>query len=291
MMTNEQALQKMKADIQLRGLATSTLNTYQSYTKTFLDYCNQPIEELNELEVRKFLEYLTVEKQLAPRTVNLYSGAIRFFFAVTLNRTMNYLQIPRQKIPMTIPDILSKDEVSLIINRCPNIKHQAFLLLLYGSGLRASETVNLHTIDIDSRSGRVIVRKGKGKKDRYTVLSENTLFTLRKYWRSYRPNSPEDYLFPGQKNVGHITKSAVTHALNEALARTNIKKNITPHTLRRSFAVHLLEDGFDLFQVKELLGHASIRSTVLYLRSANTPSKVKSPADSITIKFGGRTNE
>jgi site-specific recombinase XerD len=288
MLTMQQALQKMKADIELRGRSTSTLKTYLNHAEAFLKYClPQPVEKLTEIDVRKFLEHLIKDKKLAPRTVNVYGAAIRFFFAVTLNRAMNYLQIPRYKVPKQLPDILSKDEVCLLINSCPNIKHQSILLLMYGSGLRVSEAASLKVKDIESSTMRLHVHGGKGKKDRYTILSENALFASRNYWLKFLPKSPDGFLFPGQKNVGHITTSAIAQAINKALIQAGISKKVTPHTLRRGFATHLFEAGYNLFQIKDMLGHASIRSTALYLCSANTTADVVSPADSIAVRFGG----
>jgi site-specific recombinase XerD len=285
MLTMQQALQRMKADIQLRGLAKNTQRSYLTHAEIFLKYCNRPIEELTEMDVRRFLGHLIVEKKLTPGTVNTYSAAIRFFFAVTMNRKMNYLQIPRIKVPKKLPVILTRDEVAQIINQCFNVKHRALLLLTYGSGLRVSELTGLKTKDIDSESMRVLVRGGKGNKDRYTILSETALIALRDYWRKYRPKSPQGYLFPGLKNVGCLSPNAVKGAVLTALNKTKIDKAVTTHTFRHCFATHLLEDGYSLLQIKEMLGHASLSSTTVYLHLANTTAGVTSPADNMSEKF------
>jgi len=238
MMTTKQAVTRMKADMQLRGLSKNTLSSYLRHIKIFLDYCQQPIEELDEKDVRQFLGHLINGKRHTPATINNYSAAIRFFFAVTLNRTMNYLQIPRMRVAKTLPEIITREEATELMAHCQNAKHRALLLLAYGSGLRVNEIACLRIKDIESNSMRVFVRNGKGKKDRYSILSENTLTALREYWRKYRPKSSEGWLFPGLKNVGHITVSAIACALNTTLEKTNIKKNVTPHTLRHAFATH-----------------------------------------------------
>ena len=186
MLTKQHALQRMKADLQLRGLAKNTFDSYMIHARIFLEHCDRPVEELNEMDVRQFLGRLIVEKKLSPGTVNSYSAAIRFFFAVTLNRTMNYLQIPRYKTPKKLPVILTREEITLIIGCCGNIKHKALLLMAYGSGLRVNELARLKVKNIDSDSMRVFVCGGKGKKDRYTILSENALIALRDYWRKHR---------------------------------------------------------------------------------------------------------
>jgi site-specific recombinase XerD len=285
MLTTHQVLGRLKADGQLRGLSRNTLESYQTHVKLFLEQCGRPVEELNEMDVRNFLGRLIVEKKLSPGTVNSYSAAIRFFFAVTLNRTMNYLQIPRIKTPKTLPEILTREEVSELISVSTNIKHKALLLTAYGSGLRVSELVKLKTTSIDSESMRILIRGGKGQKDRYTILSEASLLALRDYWRKYRPKSPEGYIFPGSKNIGHMTPDAVKQAIQATLAKTNINVNVTPHTLRHCFATHLLEDGLSLLQIKELLGHYSIQSTTIYLHLANTTAGVTSPADKLPEVF------
>jgi site-specific recombinase XerD len=281
MMSDRQALQRLQTDIQLRGLSGKTLGSYTKRVKSFLDHCHRPVEQLNEMDVRSFLKHLIVEKKLSPATVNVYSAAIRFFFAVTLNRTMNYLQIPRLKRPKKLPEILMRDEVAELIAHATNLKHKALILMAYGSGLRVSELTSLKAADINSASMRVSVRGGKGQKDRYTILSKNALFALRDYWRKYRPKSPEGYIFPGSKNVGHITAEAVGSAIKEILARTDIQKKVSPHTLRHCFATHLLESGVNLLQIKDLLGHASISSTTIYLHLANNTNGVVSPADAM----------
>jgi len=153
------------------------------------------------------------------------------------------------------------------------------LLTSYGSGLHVSELVSLKTSDIDSKSKRILVRDGKGQKDRYTILSMNSLLALREYWSKYRPRSPERYIFPGCKNVGHISTGAVKKAIETALSATGIHKNVSPHTFRHCFATHLLEDGLSLLQIKTLLGHTSISSTTVYLHLANTTAGITSPAD------------
>ena len=271
----------MGEDIRLRGLAASTLKNYTRGVRAFLEFCNRPIEELDENDVRRFLKYLITEKKLAPKTVNQHSSAIRFFFAVGLNRYMNYLQIPMMKIPKSLPELLTKEEVSTLIGVCTNAKHKALLLLAYGSGLRSSEVVKLRVRDIDSKAMRIFVQRGKSNRDHYTVLSQTTLDALREYWRIYRPHSPEGWLFPGTKNVGHMTRAGVAFAFDLVLQKTNIQKEVSTHSLRHAFATHMLEDGVELIKIKEMLGHGRINSTLIYLHLANATKGIKSPADTM----------
>jgi integrase/recombinase XerD len=279
MKTKEQVLLQMKEDILLRGLSKNTLESYILNARIFLEYCNSPVEQLNEHDIRNFLYYLINEKKVMPQTVNTYSAAVRFLFAVTLNRTLNYLQIPRQKKRKTLPDVLSKEEVLSIIECCLNLKHKAMLTVVYSSGLRVSEAAALKIQHIDSKSMRLFVEDGKGGKDRYTLLSEICIDVLREYWQKYRPKHPEGWLFLGTYNVNHITSAGIENAFNTAVKRANITKNVSIHSLRHAFATHLLEDGATLLQVKELLGHSSIQSTTIYLHLANLTSDIKSPLD------------
>jgi len=223
------------------------------------------------------------KKKASPSTVNTYSAAIRFLFAVTFNRTLNYLQIPRQKKTKTLPEVLTREEVFSIIKSCNNIKHKAMIMVIYSSGLRVSEAAALKIQDIDSKNMRLFVDYGKGSKDRYILLSETCLSFLREYWKMYRPKHPEGWLFPGAYNVSHITYRAIENAFNKAVKRAQITKNVSVHTLRHAFATHLLEDGATLLQIKELLGHSSIQSTTIYLHLANVNSDVKSPLDNSPV--------
>jgi len=279
MENQEQILIRMKEDILLRGLAKNTLESYTLCAKIFLEYCNRPAEELNENDIRNFLWYLINEKNASPGTVNSYSAAIRFLFAVTFNRTLNYLQIPRQKKRKTLPEVLSREEVFSIIESCNNIKHKAILMVIYSSGLRLSEAAALKIQHIDSKNMRLFVKCGKGGKDRYTLLSETCLGVLREYWKMYHPKHPKGWLFLGSYNVSHISSRGIEHAFSKTVKRTSITKNVSVHTLRHSFATHLLEDGATLLQIKELLGHSSIQSTTIYLHLANLTADIKSPLD------------
>lgn len=281
-MTEKEALQKMQEDFRLRGLSESTYKNYTRNVQKFLAFCGRPLEELDETDARRFLAHLITEKKLSARTVNQHSSSIRFFFAIGLNRHMNYLQMPLMKVPKILPDVLTREEVGALVNACLNAKHKAIVLLAYGSGLRTGEIQCLRPEDIDSSAMRVFVKGGKNKRDHYTVLSQTALDALRDYWRVYRPNSPEGWLFPGFRNVGHITRAGVAWAFDELLNRANITKNVTAHSLRHAFATHMVEDGVDLMKLKEMLGHARIHSTTIYVHLANTATKgITSPADTI----------
>lgn len=275
-------LRRLDIDIGMRGLSESTQRVYTHCVKRILEYCNKPIDDLNKLDARSFLTCLLRRGEVSAGTINMYNAAIRFFFAVTLNRTLNYLQLPRFKKRKALPEILTRDEIQRLICECPNLKHRAFFLLAYGGGLRVSEIAVLRIKDIDSKSMRVFVRDGKGGKDRYTILSNECLYTLRKYWSAYRPRHPEGWLFLGAGKYSHVTDKAISVAFKTGVRRLDIHKNVSIHSLRHAFATHLLEDGTTIFQIKELLGHASLSSTAVYLHLANTTAGVISPADRFT---------
>ena len=276
----KQVLRRLAEDIRLRGLSSNTLESYTTHARIFLEFSgDRPIEQLNAEDIRRFLLHLIHEKKVSPGTVNVYSAAIRFLFAVTLNRTLNYLQIPRQKKRKTLPEVLTRSEVHSILEGCQNIKHKAMLTVVYSSGLRVSEAAALKIQHIDSKNMRLFVQNGKGGKDRYTLLSDACLNVLREYWREYRPRHPEGWLFLGTYNVTHITSAAIEDAFSKAVQRAHITKQASVHTLRHSFATHLLEDGATLLQIKSLLGHASVQSTTIYLHLANMPSGIVSPLD------------
>ena len=231
-MKHEKAMQTLEQDIILRGLTESTRKSYLTYTQKFLDYCDKPINKLNEKHVRAFLTYLKEERHYASQTINGYSSAIRFFYAVTLNRTMNYLQIPRMKVPKHLPAILTRDEVSMLVNGSANTRDRAIILTAYGSGLRVSEVVSLQVSDIQSGGTRLFVRESKRGKDRYTILSQNALAALRDYWRAYRIKRDEKWLFPGREAGCHLSVNTAEDAVKTACVNASIVKNITPHVLR-----------------------------------------------------------
>ncbi len=277
-MSENYYLRKLYEDMQLRNYSEHTQRVYGRVVREFLSCTGKSVEVLDEQDVRNYVLHL-MGSGLSKRTINSYQAAIRFFFGVTLNRCMNYLQMPRMKEDKTLPKILSRDEIASLLGRCGNLKHKAMFALAYGSGLRVSEICALHVKDIDSKEMRVFVKSGKRNKDRYTLLSRYTLEVLRDYWRHDRPNHPEGLLFPGWRNLSPITSKSINLAFERWLRIAGITKKVSIHSLRHAFATHLLEDGTDLFTIKELLGHSSINSTTVYLHLANVSTRAVSPAD------------
>lgn len=271
-------LEKLYQDMQLRAYSEHTQDVYGRAVRSFLGFSGKSAESLNEQDVRSYVLHL-MNSSLSKGSINTYQAAIRFFFGVTLNQTMNYLQMPRLKEDKALPEILSREEIARLLEHCKNPKHKAIFALAYGSGLRVSEICALRVQDIDSKQMRVFVRNSKRDKDRYTILSQQCLEFLRDYWRSLRPKHPEGLLFPGWRNITSITEKAINDALKKWLRVADISRSVSIHSLRHAFATHLLEDGTDIFTIKELLGHSSISSTTVYLHLANTGANLISPAD------------
>lgn len=286
MKTNEEILARMEEDIMLRGLAQGTREDYLMHAGLFLRHARRPAGELDEQDIRQYLSYLLTEKNLAVSTVNTYNAALRFLFGVTLNRNLNYRQIPRLRQVRSLPGILTKEELQRIFENTSTLRNKAMLMTLYGAGLRISEVCKLRVCDIDSDSMRIFVNCGKGGKDRYTILSQTNLEILREYWRQYRPNHPDGWLFLCADTSSHSSYRMVQDAFKSALKRAGITKHATVHTLRTCFATHLLESGVDVCKVKQLLGHTHIQSTTFYLHLLNIDPKIKSPLDSMPKKRG-----
>lgn len=171
MNTNKEILARMEEDILLRGLAQGTREDYLMHAGLFLRYAQRPVEELDEQDIRQYLTYLIAEKKLTVSTVNTYNAALRFLFGVTLNRNLNYRQIPRLRQVRSLPGILTKDELRRVFDNASTLRNKAMLMTLYGGGLRLSEVCKLRVSDIDSNSMRIFINCGKGGKDRYTILS------------------------------------------------------------------------------------------------------------------------
>jgi site-specific recombinase XerD len=277
-------MERMAEDLRLRGLAAGTQEDYVMHAGLFLAWSGRPAEEMDEEDIRGYLNYLISEKKLAVSTVNTYNAALRFLFAVTLNRNLNYRQIPRLKEVRRIPQVLTRKEIMLMFDNAGSLRNKALLMTIYGAGLRVSDVCGLQIRDIDSENMRIFIRQGKGGKDRFTLLSQSNLEILREYWKKYRPNHPEGWLFLNKDGLDKINYRTVQDTFKTAVKRAGITKDVSTHTLRHCFATHLLEAGTDIFRLKQLLGHTHIQSTTFYLHLLNFDSKLKSPLDILPKK-------
>ncbi|MDI6689559.1 MAG: tyrosine-type recombinase/integrase [Actinomycetota bacterium] len=232
--------------------------------------------------MKNYFLHLIENEKVSRSSLDLAHSAIRFLFVEVLNQKWFTKSIRRPRKERRLPGILSPEEVRKIFDAVKNIKHRCILLLTYSSGLRVSEVVRLKVSDIDSNRMLIRIRQGKGKKDRYSLLSEVALEELRNYYREYHPKK---WLFPGAKEGSHLSERSVQHIFEQALNKAGIIKPATVHTLRHSFATHLLESGIDLRYIQELLGHSSPKTTQIYTRvSRKNLSRITSPLDAIFEK-------
>lgn len=244
------------------------------------------MEEVNTKELRNFLlKYLKEKRKLSTKSINYYNSIIRFIYDVVLDIPINQKQIPMLKGKRKLPKILSEEELNVFFSACKDYKYKTIFMLIYGTGLRISEATNIRIKDIDSKKMRLFVRNGKGERERYTVLPKASLEMLRKYYKKYNPNHPEGYMFLNEEGRP-ITKERLRVYFRRYRKEAKISEDFIVHSLRHSFATKLVEEGVPLVQVKELLGHSCIRSTMTYVHVANNMQRVKSPLDIYLEKEG-----
>jgi len=234
--------------------------------------------DLSEKEIIRSCINLIKEKKYSYSSQKQLLGAIKKFYLECLRRDINLKVIYPSRSPSELPDILSKQEIKALLKATKNIKHKAILATIYGLGLRISELINLKVADIDSERMLVSINQAKGKKDRVVMLPQNLLKLLRTYFQDY---SPKEYLFEGQ-NAPQYSPSSIRKVLHKAVAKVGITKKVKVHTLRHSFATHLLENGTDVRIIQKLLGHNNLNTTMIYTQVANSAlTQVKSPLDSL----------
>lgn len=260
-----------------------SLNTVKIYVLFFEAFINTyPDIELNcfdENDVRVYLQKL-VQEGKSNSYINQAVNAIKFYFEVVRGMPNRFYGVERPRKEKKLPVVISKKEVSNLINTLENVKHKCIVSLLYASGLRLNELLNLKPKDIESERMVILVRGGKGNRDRYTILGESLLKSLREYFKEYRPH---EYLFEGA-NGGKYTGTSVQAIVRKAAHYAGIHKKVTPHTLRHSFATHLLENGTDLRYIQSLLGHSSSTTTEIYTHVAvKSFESIQSPLDSLDL--------
>jgi site-specific recombinase XerD len=272
----------MDRELRIRGLAEGTRQSYLQSMRCFVRYFMRPPDELTAEDVKQYQLYLTKERRVSWSTFNVHVCAIRFFYRNALPVTWEVEQIPYQKAGRRLPVVLSGEEVVALLEAATNLKHRAILMALYSGGLRASEAVHLRLEDIDSQRMMIRVVQGKGRKDRYVMLSEKLLATLRQYWLESRPDT---WLFPGPDRSHPLTHESLAKFFGRVREKAGIRKRAHPHTLRHSFATHLLERGVNIRVIQRLLGHRSLRSTEIYTHVAESYVRdTKSPLDELLPK-------
>jgi site-specific recombinase XerD len=268
---------KMIIDMELRGFSLKTIKNYTNHVSNFAKFYNKSPELLDEKEIRDYLHYCITEKKLSEGTVNYINASLKFFYTKTLNKQWNIDNLARVKERRRLPVVLSPQEIKAIFDATQHIKYKAIFMTIYSAGLRISEACNLKITDIDSKNMQIFIRQGKGKKDRYSILSKSNLQILREYWKIYKP---KEYLFSGRYRTDAISARSVQKVLVESLKNAKISKNATVHTLRHSFATHLLDTGTDICYIQRLLGHTRITTTTIYLHLRRMDLlNIKSPLD------------
>ncbi len=271
------ALSLMQTKLESLRYSKSTLRSYLGMFRAFLKYTYPlPLHQIQLKQVQEYHQHLIRTKNISRSYQNQSINAIKFYAERVLGHDRQYVDLERPRKAERLPQVLSIGEVQAILKHTKNLKHKAMLTTLYSAGLRMGELLNLKPSDIDSQSMRIWVREGKGVKDRLTVLSPLLLALLRRYYLAY---VPKDYLFEGSSG-GCYSASSVSRVLSRAVKKSGIKKKITPHTLRHSFATHLLENGTNLRYIQTLLGHTSPKTTEIYTHvMVGKLDEVKSPLD------------
>lgn len=279
-MTNKQLLNKMKNDMKMRNFSHYTYESYLGKTKDIMRYFGEKdLEDVTTEGLRIFLlKYLKEERKLGDRSINYYNSVIRFIYEVTLDKVLNKKQLPMRKKKKTVYKVLTKEELSTFFNCVDDFKFKTIFMLAYGSGLRIGEIANLRVEDIDSKNMRIFIREGKGNKERYTILSKQSLEMLRIYWSKYRQNKRRGRIFLSESGAA-ITVGVIREHFRRYRKKAKLSEKVTMHTLRHCYATNLIENGATLIQVKELMGHSNIRSTMEYVHVANIDLGLESPLD------------
>jgi integrase/recombinase XerD len=262
--------------LELKKYSSSTIKTYVAAFEKFMNhYKEYDINDMNENHIRDYLSTL-VKKRLSNASIHQAVNAIKFYYEMVLDMPNRFYEIERPIKEHKLPKVISKEEVLAIIENTNNIKHKCIVSLLYSAGLRRSELINLKITDIDGKRMLIKVEDAKGNKDRFTLLSFQLLEKLRDYYKIWKPKA---YLFEGPKGAKYSARS-IANIIKNAATKAGIKKNVTPHMLRHSFATHLLENGTDLRNIQVLLGHSSLKTTEIYTYVATSSfNKIKNLLD------------
>jgi len=265
---------KLKQEMKLRKFSPKTIKSYLYYITDLLEYSSKNPKTVNSDDIRRYLENLA-DKGQSSSSLNIAHSAFKLYFEKILNRRF-FANIPRAKQPKKLPETLTKEEVHQILGTIKNVKHKLMLGFMYSSGLRVSEVINCKVKDLDFKSRLLRVRQAKGAKDRTTILSEKLCPVLAKYLKN---KTGSDYVFESDRG-GKLTERTVQKVFETALVESGIKRPATCHSLRHSFATHLLESGTSIRYIQEMLGHAKLETTQIYTKVANTNLQtIKSPLD------------
>lgn len=276
---HDAALDSLGSYLRILKRSPKTIEAYVSSVRNFLKGTPKPLEDLAAEDVFDYLVFLNDEKGLSARTLNQRRAALGIFYKEILETPLPKKVLKYSKLPSRIPQPLTLTETADFLGAANDFKFRTIFMTMYSAGLRLAETTHLKPEDIDSDKMVIHVQQGKGMKDRDVMLSERLLENLREYWRQYRP---KQWIFPG-RHQEPISHSRVQRACRETALRAGIQRKVTPHTLRHSFAAQLLRNGVNLRYIQELLGHASIQTTMIYLKVVPESLDVKSPLDMLDI--------
>lgn len=277
-------LNAVEDELKLRGYSPMTRKVYRLHLERFLKSVGKPPQEIVSEEIRSYLLGL-VDQKVSISYHNQAISAIKFLYKHVLRQFQPVATVPRPKKEQKLPAVLSREAVARLLNGIDNLKHRALFALVYSAGLRVGEVVRLRVEDLDEERGQIWVRGGKGRKDRQTLLSEVALRTVKAYRESCRP---QNWLFPGWNGGRHLTVRSVQKVMERAKKKNNIPSQATVHTLRHSFATHLLENGTDLRYIQELLGHSSPKTTQIYTHvSQKVLRRIQSPLDTLPLTHKG----
>lgn len=253
---------KMNDDMMLCGFSDSTRNVYINCVRRMAKYYRRSPDKVSDSEVQQYILYLIKIKKLSYASCNCMVSALKFFYSKTLGYSATSFFIPVAKRPQKLPEIPSRQEIKQLFSVAQDVKQRVILMLAYGAGLRVSEITKLQIRNIDSEQMCLQIEQGKGHKDRYAILSPCLLAELRQYWKIYRPVK---WLFPLADGTGPVKKDAIIYIWSQLKKKSGLTKRCGIHGLRHAFATHMLEEGVDLYTIKQLLGHESIRTTARYL--------------------------
>lgn len=286
----EELLRQVAEEIRLKGYSPKTSKAYLCHIKRYIRYFrHKNVTDLTSKEIREYLLNLINNKQCSEPYFDQVISAIKFLYNYVFKKTDLVVDINRPKKNKKLPEVLSEEEINRIFNSINNETHRLIMLIIYSSGLRISEVVRLKLDNFDFDRKLIHIKRGKGKKDRYTILSQVVINHLEKYIRLMKP---DEWLFPGAKSGAHLTERSVQKVMDKAVAKAKIRKNVTVHTLRHSFATHLLESGTDLRYIQELLGHASSKTTEIYTHvSRRKLGNIQSPLDRMMLDSSDKRNE
>jgi integrase/recombinase XerD len=270
-------LDELRTELELRGFSEETIKSYLKHNQDFLKYTNKKEEDMTERDVKLYLSHMIAKKKLAASSVALAKAALKFYYDGILKKNIANIKTP--KIAKKLPVVLSKDEIRSLIDNTKSTKSKLMIKMLYSSGLRLSECLHLKVNDLEFKEKIGWVRKGKGKKDRLIILSDILIAELEAFLKQKKEKNP--LVFTNRMGMA-LSPRNVQKIIKNSARKAGINKRVTPHSLRHSFATHLLEAGVDIRKIQELLGHANLQTTQIYTKvSTEELKKVKSPLDSL----------